>query len=132
MLEQFFLDGVAVEAGDRAQPAGDRRPGSASRLHVAAEALDVRAARLEQVQPVLLAPGGEHPQIQGVGVAGQPAVAGEEAGQRDPLSRGEQRLDRHDDVGRRDGGGHGDLQDSGQSPASLERRRSSRWMKRPG
>ena len=39
MLKQFFLDGVAVEPGDRAQPPGDRRAGSAAGLHVTAEAL---------------------------------------------------------------------------------------------
>lgn len=49
---------------------------------------------------MLLAPSGEHPQVQSVGVAGQAAVAGKEAGQRNPLALGEQRLDRHDDVGR--------------------------------
>ena len=102
MLEQLFLDGVAVEPGDRAQPAGDGRPCPAAGLHVAAEALDVGAAGLEQVQAVLLAPGGELPQVQRVGVAGQAAVAGQEPDQRGLLASREQRLDRHDQFGRRD------------------------------
>ena len=50
VLEQFFLDGVAVEPGDGAQPAGDRGPGAAAGLQVAAEALDVGPAGLEQAQ----------------------------------------------------------------------------------
>lgn len=69
---------------------------------------DVGAPGLEQVQSLLLAPGSAHPQVQGVGVAGRGAVAGEEPDERTPLSRAEQRLDRHDDIGRRGGGSHGD------------------------
>jgi hypothetical protein len=63
------------------------------------------------MQPDLLAPGGEHPKIERVGVASQAAVAGKEPGQCDPLRLREQRLDRHNDVGGGDGGGHGDLRD---------------------
>jgi hypothetical protein len=47
VVEQVFLDGVPVEPGDGAQPAGDGRPGAAAGLQVAAEALDVGAAGLE-------------------------------------------------------------------------------------
>jgi len=132
VFQQFFLDGVAVEPGDCAQPACDRCACPAARFHVAAEAFDVCPSRLEQVQAVLLAPSGEHPQVERVSVAGQTAVARQEASQRDPLSFGEQRLDRHDDVGRRDSGGHRDLRDLGRSLASSERRRPGRWMKHPG
>src|SRR3954454_9833173 len=83
MLEQLLLDRVAVEAGGRAQSAGNGRPGPATGFHVAAEALDVRAC-LEEVQPALLARSGEHAQME-VGVARQAAVAGEEPDERGPL-----------------------------------------------
>lgn len=43
VLEQFLLDGVAVEPGDRAQSPGDSRPGATPGLHVTAETLDVRS-----------------------------------------------------------------------------------------
>jgi hypothetical protein len=45
---------------------------------------------------VLLAPGDELPQVQGVGVAGQAPVAGEERGERVPLGVGELRVDDSD------------------------------------
>jgi hypothetical protein len=64
------------------------------------------------MQLMVMAPGGGHPQIERVGVTGQAAVAGKKAGQGDPLWLGEQRLDRYDDLGRGDGGGHGDLRSS--------------------
>ena len=92
MLEQVFLDGVPVEAGDGAQPAGDRGPRPPVGLHVPAEALDVGPPGSEQVQPVLRAPRGVLPQIQRVRVAGQPAVAGQETCQRGALAVGKQRL----------------------------------------
>jgi hypothetical protein len=57
VFEQVFLDGVAVEPGDRAQPAGDGRAGAAGGFHVPAEAFAIGALRSEQVQPVLRAPG---------------------------------------------------------------------------
>ena len=53
MVEEFFLDGVPVEPGDGAQPAGDGGPGPAAGFQVAGEALDVGAAGLEQAQVVL-------------------------------------------------------------------------------
>lgn len=99
---------------------------AASGLHVPTQALDVCASGLEQVQPALLAPGGEHAQVQCVGVAGQPAVAGQEPSERGLLIAGEQRFDRHDKVGLGHGGGHGDLRDSGRSLASSERHCPSR------
>jgi hypothetical protein len=80
MIEDFFLDGVAVEPGDGAPPAGDGRPGPAAGLQVAGEALDVRAAGGEQPHLVVLAPGGVLAKVQFVGLAGQAAVAGQEPG----------------------------------------------------
>ena len=53
MLQEFFFHGVAVEPGDGAQPARDRRAGAATALHIASEALDVRTPGLEQLQAVL-------------------------------------------------------------------------------
>ncbi len=40
----------AVEAGHRAQPARDRRPGAASCLEVASEALDISASYAAEAQ----------------------------------------------------------------------------------
>ena len=74
--DQAFLLGVAVEAGDGAEPAGDRGPGAAQQLEVTGEALDVSAPRPEHRHPVFGAPGHVLAQIHGVGVAGQAAVAG--------------------------------------------------------
>ncbi|MGH9118307.1 MAG: hypothetical protein ACRD0A_10660 [Acidimicrobiales bacterium] len=61
----------------------------AAGFEVAGEALNVRTAHLEQPQAVLLAPGDELAQVQGVGVAGQSAVAGQEPGEGEPLRFGE-------------------------------------------
>ena len=80
VVEEFFLDGVAVEPRDGAQPAGDGGPGAAAGFQVAGEALDVGAAGLEQAELVLLAPAGELAQVQLIGLAGQAAVAGQEPG----------------------------------------------------
>jgi hypothetical protein len=67
---------------------------------------------------MLLAPRCELPEVQGVGVSGETAVAGQETGERWTFSVGEQRLDlRRNRAGGVDGG-HGDLPGSGQSPAS--------------
>jgi hypothetical protein len=79
MAEEFFLDGVAVEPGDRAEPARDGGLGAAAGLQVAGEALDVGAAGLEQAQMALLAPARELAQVQLVCLAGQVAVAGQES-----------------------------------------------------
>ena len=54
MIQQVFLHRVPVEPGDGAQPPGDGGPGAG--LQIAGEALDVRAAGLEQAQVVLVAP----------------------------------------------------------------------------
>jgi hypothetical protein len=80
--DQAFLFGVAVEAGHGAQPAGDCGPGSAERLEVAGEALDVGAARPEHGHSVFGAPGDVLAQVEGVGIAGGTAVAGQEPSQR--------------------------------------------------
>ena len=48
VVEQVFLDGVPVEPGDGAQPAGDGGPGPAAGLQIAGETLDVGAAGLEE------------------------------------------------------------------------------------
>ena len=83
MIEELFLDRVVVEPGDGAQPPGDGGPGPAAGFQVAGETFDADATRLEQAELallVLLAPAGELPQVQLVGLAGQPAVGGEETG----------------------------------------------------
>jgi len=56
---------------------------------VAGEGLDVGTANVEQAQVVALAPGDELAQIEGVGVAGQSSVAGQEAGEGEPLGLAE-------------------------------------------
>jgi hypothetical protein len=92
VLDDAFFFGVAVEPDDRAQPAGDRRPGLATVFEVAGEALDIDAVDVEQLMLVLPAPGGELAQIQGVGVTGEAAVGGQEPEQRHPLDVGQHRL----------------------------------------
>ena len=77
--------GVAVEPDDRAQPAGDRRPGLAAVFEIAGEAFDVDPADVEQTVIVLPAPGSELAQIQGVSVSGEAAVGSQESEQRHPL-----------------------------------------------
>ncbi len=78
MIEEFFLDGVAVEPRDGAQPAGDGGPGTATGFQVAGEALNIGAACLEQSKMMLLAPARVLAQVQLVRGAGQAAVPGEE------------------------------------------------------
>jgi hypothetical protein len=64
VLQQLSLDGVFIEPGDRAQPAGDgSAAGPAAGFQVAGEALNVRAAGPEQVQAMLAAPAGELTQV---------------------------------------------------------------------
>jgi hypothetical protein len=99
MIQQVFLYGVAVKPGDRAQPAGDGGPGAAAGFHIARETFDVGPADLEQPLVVLLAPGGEKAQVQGVSLAGQAGVTG----QRQPLLGAEYRLGDGDRGGRRGG-----------------------------
>ena len=93
MLEKLFLDGVLVEPGDGAQPAGHGGAGTAPCFQFAGEGLDVGAADREQGQGPGPAPAGELAQVQGVGLAGQAAVPGQEPGERKPLGLGEHRLD---------------------------------------
>jgi hypothetical protein len=106
VIEEFFLDGVPVEPGDGAQPPGDGGPGAATGFQVAGKALDVRAAGLEQTQVALLTPAGVLAQVQGVRLAGQAGVAGQESSQGEPLGLSEHRLDGSDSCGR-GLGGHG-------------------------
>src|SRR5258708_587687 len=112
MLEQVFLNRVAVEPGNCAQPPCHGGPGPAPGLRVAGETLNVGPTDLEQPQLTLLAPGTELAQIQGVGLAGQAGVTGQEPSQRQLLGAGEHRLGDgdHGRRGRR-GGDHGYLPD---------------------
>jgi hypothetical protein len=87
VLEEFFLDGVPVEPGDRAQPPGDGGAGTAAGLQLPGEGLDVRAADREQRQGPGAAPGGELAQVQGVRLPGQAAVPGQEPSEREPPGR---------------------------------------------
>ena len=57
VIEEYFLDGVAVEARDDTQPAGDCGSGAATGFQIPGEPFDVCAASLEQAQVMLLAPG---------------------------------------------------------------------------
>jgi hypothetical protein len=77
---EFFLHGVAVEPGCSTQSAGDGRAGAAAGFQIAGETLDVRTAGLKQAHVMLLAPARELAQIQLVRVAGQAAIASQEAG----------------------------------------------------
>ena len=61
MVQQVLLHRIPVKPGDGAQPTGDGGPGGG--LQVAGEALDVRAARLEQAEVVLVAPAGVLAQV---------------------------------------------------------------------
>jgi len=85
VIEEFLLDGVAVEPGDGAQPPGDGGPGAAAGLQIAGEAFDVGAASLEQADVMLLAPAGELAQVQRVRFARQAGLTGQEPSQGEPL-----------------------------------------------
>ena len=87
MVDETFLFGVAVEAGDRAQPPPDSRPGPAEGLEVAAELFDVGPADTEQREVAFCAPGGELAQVEPVGLEREAAVAGQEPGQGELLRR---------------------------------------------
>jgi hypothetical protein len=82
MLKELFFDGVPGEPGDGTQPPGDGGAGPAGCLEAAGEGLDVSAADREQRQRPGLAPAGELAQVQGVGLASQAAVSGQEPGER--------------------------------------------------
>jgi hypothetical protein len=103
--DQAFLLWVAVETGDRAQPAGDRRCRPALRLELTAEGLDVTAADLEQAEMASFAERHELAEVQRVGVTGEAPVAAEEPGECNVF-----RIDQSgvvDDDGSRSDGGHG-------------------------
>jgi hypothetical protein len=85
VIEKLFLDGVPVEAGDRAEPPGDGGAGTAPCFQFAGEGLDVGAADREQRQGPGAAPAGELAQVERVSVAGQAAVPGQEPGEREAL-----------------------------------------------
>src|SRR5450755_2366719 len=99
VVQELFFDGVLVEPGDGAQPAGDGGAGASSVFQVAGEAFDVSAADGEQGQGAGAAPGGELAQVQRVSLAGQPAVPGQEPGKGEPFGVGEGRLDRGEGSG---------------------------------
>ena len=80
VVEEFFLDGVAVEPSHRAQAPGNGGPGPPAGFQVAGEELDISAPGLEEAQLVLLAPAGELAQVQFVRLPGQAAVPGQETG----------------------------------------------------
>jgi len=93
VIQELFLHGVPVEPSDGAQPPGNGGPGAAPGFQLPGEALDVGAANREQGHGPGPAPGGELAQVQAVGLAGQAAVPGQEPGQGEPFSIGEDRLD---------------------------------------
>jgi hypothetical protein len=105
MVEEFLLDGVLAEPGDGAQSGGDGRASTAPGFEFTGEGLDVRTADGEQRQGPGAAPIGELAQVEGLSLAGQAAVPGQEPGEREPLGIGEHRLDR-DERGRCSCGGH--------------------------
>jgi hypothetical protein len=78
----------------------------------AGEGLDVGAADREQRQGPCAAPAGELAQVEGVGLAGQAAVPGQEAGECEPLGVREGRLDGGEGGGRGRGGHWGASWDS--------------------
>jgi hypothetical protein len=88
--DETLLLGGAIEAGHGAQPSGDGGPRPAQGLEVAGEALDVGASRTEHREVMFGAPGDVLPQVEGVGIAGEAAVAGQETRQRQLLVRAEQ------------------------------------------
>ena len=105
MSHKAFLFGVAVEAGDRAQPPGDRRRCTTSSLQLTSEGLNVATANLKQPEVAQPAEGDELAEIKRAGVASEAPVASEE-----PLKRDMFRIDQArivDDDSGRGGGGRG-------------------------
>ena len=88
VLDETLFGGVAVEPGDGRKPPADGGLGLAVLLEVAGVQLDVGAVGVEQAQLAIGAPGEELAQVQGVGLAVAPAVAGQEAGEGDHLRVG--------------------------------------------
>jgi hypothetical protein len=76
VIEQVFLDRVAVETGGGAQPARDRRLCLAFCFQVAGIALDVGPLRGEQVQPMSCASRRVLAQVEGVCGAGLAGIVG--------------------------------------------------------
>lgn len=74
----FF--GVAVEPGNRAQPAGNRGRCLTPGFQLSCVRLDVGPSDIEKTQLVVVAEHDELPKIQGVGVTGEAPVASEEPG----------------------------------------------------
>jgi len=112
VVEELFLHGVLVEPGDGAQPPGDGGAGPAVGFQLAGVGLDVGAVDGEQGQGAGAAPAGELAQVEGLGVAGQATVAGQAAGEREPLGIGEHRLDRDQSSRGNSGGHHGTSRNS--------------------
>ncbi len=78
MIEQLFLHSEPVEAGHRAQAAGDGGSSPPAGFQITCEELDVSPAGAEQLELVLLAPAGELPQVQLIRLPGQAAVSSQE------------------------------------------------------
>src|SRR5207237_4156488 len=72
VVDETFLLGVAIQAGDRAEPPGHRRPGPPFRFEITA--LDVETPSSEQPEVTGRTPVHELPQSQRVSLAGQPSV----------------------------------------------------------
>jgi hypothetical protein len=68
VVDETFLLGVAVEPGDRAQPARDRGAGATVGFEITGEAFDVDPVRLEQPEVVLCAPVAVLAEVRGVGL----------------------------------------------------------------
>lgn len=80
-----LLDGVAVEAGQHAEPAADRPPGPAELLELAGVQLQVGPASRQRVKADVGAPGQPGPKVAGVGRPGGLVLVGrEEAGHERP------------------------------------------------
>jgi hypothetical protein len=93
-VQELFFDGVLVKSGDGGQPPRDGGAGPAHRLQLSGEGLNVGAADGEQPQRAGAAPAGELAQVQGVCLAGQAAVPGQEPGESNSLGVSEGGLDR--------------------------------------
>jgi hypothetical protein len=104
VVQELFLDGVLVKPGDGAQPSGHGGTRPAVNFQFAGEGLDVGAADREQRQGTGAAPASELAKVEGIGLAGQAAVPGQEPGEREPLGLGKGRLDRNEGGGRGCGG----------------------------
>lgn len=99
------------KADDGGEPTGDGSAGPALGLELAPEALDVGAAHGEQSQVVLGALTDKLGKVPGIGVTGEPAIAG----QGELLGRAEQGIDALDG-GRRRWTFHSDPSFEGQGP----------------